>query len=238
MGWLENVSARLEGEKDEEEWLGSVSRRLNAGQAAPSLYAKSQAEAIEAAGDIFGIDTPAITSYKEQKEQELEGLKLKHPESLFETKDPAGWWAEKATLNYPQQVVPYVGYTVGTILQAVPHPIAKGLGALINTGTFATQYTANFADTLQEHEDRAGRPLTEQEKAWAAVVSGGVVALDRLVPSKLGKDVVKKLGGAEGIKQSRQALIKQMNQARQKLGASLYKGGKYALGAGGSQLFG
>ena len=200
---------------------------ISAEQAAPSMYAAAQAEGLEAAGDIFGITTPDVTTFKEEQQQRLRGFQTQYPEGLFKTDDPVGWWKEQATLNSMNQIVPYLGYTASAILNAVPHPTAKLLSKVIGTGTFATQYNANFADTLQEHEDRAGRPLTEQEKAWAAVVSGGVVALDRFVPSKMGKDVVKKLGGKEGIKQSRDALIKKMKTARQNLGTSLKKGGMY-----------
>ena len=200
---------------------------LSASQAAPSMYATSQAEGLEAAGDIFGITTPGLTAFKGQQQKKLEGFQTQYPEGLFKTDDPVGWWKEKATLNIMNQVVPYLGYTAGAILTAIPHPAAKLLGGVINTGTFATQYNANFADTLQEHEERAGRPLTEQEKAWAAIVSGGVVVLDSLVPSKLGKDVVKKMGGIKGVKQARKDLVKRMKTTKQSLGASLKKGGGY-----------
>ena len=228
MGWLENVSSRLQSDKDEDEdWINSVSSRLTAGQASTPTYLRSQAEGVEAAGDILGVTTPDVTAFKEQQEKKLEGFQTKYPGGLFETDDPVGWWTEQATINFPNQAFPYLGYTAGAILSVVPHPVAKGLGALINTVTFATQYNANFADTLQEHEDRAGRPLTDGEKAWAGIVSGGVVALDRLVPSKLGKDAVKKMGGIKGVKSARDDIIKKMNAARGSLGQSLSKGAGY-----------
>ena len=200
---------------------------LTAEEAAVPAYLKSQAEGVEAAGDIFGIATPSVTQYKEGQEEALSGFESQYPEGLFKTDDPVGWWKETATLNAMNQVVPYLGYTAGALLQAVPHPVAKILGAAVNTGTFATQYNANFADTLQEHEERAGRPLTDDEKVWAGIVSGGVVALDRLVPGKMAKDVVKKMGGKGGVETARKSLIKRMNAARDSLGTSLRKGGKY-----------
>ena len=200
---------------------------LTAEQAAVPSYLKSQAEGIEAAGDIFGITTPDITEFKTGQEESLKGFESQYPEGLFKTDDPAGWWKETATLNSLNQIVPYLGYTVGTILQAMPNPVSKGLGFIINSGTFASQYNANFADTLQEHEERAGRQLTDNEKAWAGVVSGGVVVLDRLVPGKMAKDVVKKMGGPKAVETARTSLIKRMNSARDNLGTSLKKGGKY-----------
>jgi hypothetical protein len=212
---------------DELEEKAKVGVSLTAEQAAVPAYLKSQAEGVEAAGDIFGISTPSVTSFKKGQEDALSGFETQYPGGLFETDDPAGWWKETATLNVLNQVVPYLGYTAGAILQAVPHPVAKGLGVIINSGTFASQYNANFADTLQEHEERAGRPLTDNEKAWAAVVSGGVVALDRLVPGKMAKDVVKKMGGPKAVETARTSLIKRMNAARDNLGTSLKKGGKY-----------
>jgi hypothetical protein len=228
MGWLEDVSKSLE--EDEGKWLGDVVSSLNASEAATPAYLSSQAEAIEAAGDIFGVSTPSVSGFKQEQQEKLQGFESKYPEGLFKTEDPAGWWKEKATLNSMNQIVPYLGYTAGAILQAMPHPVAKGLGVLINSGTFASQYSANFADTLQEHEERAGRPLTDSEKAWAGIVSGGVVALDRLVPGKMAKDVVKKMGGPKAVETARKSLIKRMNAARDNLGTSLKKGAGYVGG--------
>jgi hypothetical protein len=212
---------------DELEEKSKVGISLTAEEAAVPAYLKSQAEGVEAAGDIFGIATPSVTSFKKGQEEALSGFETQYPEGLFNTDDPAGWWKETATLNAMNQVVPYIGYTAGAILSAIPHPVAKGLGVLVNSGTFASQYNANFADTLQEHEARAGRPLTDKEKAWAGVVSGGVVVLDRLVPGKMAKDVVKKMGGKGAVDTARKSLIKRMNAARDNLGTSLKKGGKY-----------
>ena len=210
---------------DEEEEQQAVG--ASAAEVQMPAYLAAQAEGIEAAGDIFGVSIPGVSGFKEEQEELVSSFSTRFPEGLFETEDPIGWWEEKATLNAMNQVVPYLGYTAGAILTAVPNPIAKTLGAVVNTATFASQYNANFADTLQEHEERAGRPLTDREKTWAAVVSGGVVALDRLVPSRLGKDVVKKMGGVKGIKAAQKSIIERMNQARSSLGSSLATGAKY-----------
>jgi len=213
---------------DELEKNAAIGVNLSAEEAAVPAYLSSQAEGVEAAGDIFGVSTPGVTAFKEGQEEALSGFETQYPGGLFESGDPVGWWKETATLNSLNQIVPYLGYTAGAILQAVPNPVAKLLGKAINTGTFASQYNANFSDTLQEHEERAGRPLTDGEKAWAGVVAGGVAALDRLVPSKMSKDVVNKMGGVKGVQRARESLIKEMSAARDNLGASLRKGGGYA----------
>ena len=200
------------------------------------LYLQSQAEGVESAADIFGITAPGVTEFREEQEDITSRFRSRYPEGLFGTDDPAGWWQETATLNVMNQVVPYLGYTTSAILQAVPHPVSKVLGKTIGTTTFATQYNANFADTLGEHEERAGRPLTDQEKAWAAIVSGGVTALDKLVPAKLGKDTIKSMGGVKSVKQARDEIIKKMTQARQHLTTSLAKGAGYAGKVGAKEM--
>jgi len=201
---------------------------LSAQEAAPSLYLKSQAEGIEAAGDIFGVTTPQVSEFKAGQEERLKGFQSKFPEGLFETEQPVEWWKEKAILNSMNQIVPYAGYTASAILGAIPTPATQVASKIVGGLTFLSQYNANFADTLQEHQERAGRELTDQEKAWAATVAGGVSMLDRLVPSKLGRDTVKKLGGPSGVKNVRDSLIKRMKQDRDSLAKSLRKGGGYA----------
>ena len=216
-----------------EEELGKESGSLSgysltAGQAAVPAYLSSQGKAIEAYGDIAGIDTPNVSEFARQQEAEFGKFQEQYPGSILDTDSPGKWWEEKATVNSLNQIVPYLGYTTSAILQALPYAPAKLLGKVIGTGTFASQYNSNYTDTLQEHTERAGRELTDAEKAWVGVVSGGVVALDRLVPAKLGKDTVKKFGGVGGLKASREQIIKRLRTARQSLGKSLREGGAYA----------
>jgi hypothetical protein len=201
---------------------------IGASEAAAPMYKRSQAEAAEAWGDILGVDTPKVTLYKEEQDKELSKFQTEYPDGLFGSEDKLGWWQEQTTLNSLNQIVPFFGYMVGTLLQALPFPVAKGLGKLINAGTFAVQYEANFADTLQEHEERAGRPLTDKEKGWAAVISGAVVALDKFVPGRVAKDVAKGMKmGKSGIDMSRKSIIARMNAARQSLHKSIGTGAKY-----------
>ena len=96
------------------------------------------------------------------------------------TRAPFEWWKEKAALNSMNTIVPMMGIAIGTTMQAIPHPIAKALGTAINWATYATTYNANLADTLQEHEQIAGRKLSKAEKIKAAVVASGVTYLDML----------------------------------------------------------
>jgi len=212
--------AQLEEETDN---FGTLSA---SGAALPS-WKKAQAQGIEAFGDILDWDLPEVTEFKQGQDDILKGFRSEFPEGLFKTEDKLGWWEEKAVLNSMNQVVPYLGYTASAILGVVPHPAAQIASKLVGGLTFATQYNANFADTLQEHEERAGRPLDAQEKAWAGVISGFVVALDRLVPGRLAKDTVNKFGGMKGLMGSRKAIEKALNQTRQKLNQSLFKGAKY-----------
>jgi len=212
--------AQLEEETDN---FGSLSA---SGAALPS-WKKSQAQGIEAFGDILDWDLPEVTEFRQGQDDILKGFRSRFPEGLFKTEDKLGWWEEKATLNSMNQIVPYLGYTASAILGVIPHPATQIVSKLVGGLTFATQYNANFADTLQEHEERAGRPLDAQEKAWAGVVSGLVVALDRLVPGRLAKDTVNKFGGMKGVMGSRKAIEKALNQTKQKLNQSLFKGAKY-----------
>ena len=214
MGYLDNLF-------DEEEDV-----QLSASEAAVPSYLHSQAQGLEAAGDIAGVETPSISAFKERESELVSSFRTRFPEGLFETDDPVGWWEEKSTINSMNQIVPFLGYSTGTILQAIPYPAAKFLGLAINTATFASQYNANLADTLQEHEDRAGRPLTDKEKQWAAVVATGVVALDRLAPSRMAKDLLK----IKGSDAARNVIIKRINAARQNLAGSIKTGGKYVAG--------
>ena len=202
---------------------------ISASEAQLPAYLHSQAQGAEAALDIIGLESPGLSSYKEKQSKELGRFQTQFPEGLFDTKDKIGWWQEKATLNALNQAVPFLGYTVGTILQGIPYGPAKLLGSAINLGTFASQYNANFADTLQEHEERAGRPLTDTEKGWSAIISGGVVLLDRVVPGRVAKDIAKTFKKG-GIKATRASIIKTMNSAKQNLSKSLATGVKYVGG--------
>ena len=143
-------------------------RKLNARKAALPSYLQMQSQGIENLGDIFNLESEAVTSFAERQRRAMTGYKPKYPERLLETEKPFEWWKEKATLNSMNTVIPMLGFAVGSVMQAIPNPIAKLVGKAINFTTAATTYNANFADTLQEHEDLAGRELTRAEKIKAA----------------------------------------------------------------------
>ena len=146
---------------DEDERL----RRLSAGEASLPMYGSMQAQGAGALGDILGIDTKAIDLFGESQEAKLAQFQPKYPERLLESKEPFEWWKEKAALNSMNTIAPMLGFAIGSTMQAIPHPIAKAVGKTINWATYALTYNANFADTLQEHEDAVGRELTAGEKA-------------------------------------------------------------------------
>lgn len=213
----------------EDEEIDQV-KRIGAGQAAVPMYGSMQTKGLSAMGDIFGIDTAPIDLFSEQFEEQLTGFQPKYPERLLETKKPVEWWKEKAALNSMNTIVPMLGYAVGSTLQAVPHPVAKLLGTVINWGTYAATYNANFADTLQEHEDALGRELTGGEKAKAAVVASAVTALDMINPVRGGKataDVISKTFGKGGLQDTRKNLEKLVNTNRESLRKQVGKGAKF-----------
>ena len=205
-------------------------RRLSAGQAAVPMYGSMQAKGAAALGDIFGIETAPVDLFSEQLEEQLAGFQPKYPERLLETKEPVNWWKEKAALNSMNTIVPMLGYAVGSTLQAIPHPVAKILGTGVKWGTYALTYNANFADTLQEHEDAAGRELTGGEKAKAAVVASGVTMLDMINPVKGGKataDVITRTFGKGGLQDTKKNLEKLVNTNRESLRKQVGKGTKF-----------
>jgi hypothetical protein len=217
---------------------GTSETQLSAGQAAPHAYAVNQLTGAQALGEIGGFDTTNLEQYRKQQEQALLGYQPKI-RSLFEAKNISegmDWWSDQAMLNSMNQIVPMLGYVTGGILQAIPNPVAKFFGKAITGATFGTQYNANLGDTLQEHEERAGRPLSTQEKMWAGSVSGLVTALDYLVPGKVSKDVVKSMGGMKNVVKTRETLMKQLKETRQSLGKSLATGSKYAGGVAGKEF--
>ena len=214
----------------EDEEIDQV-KSIGAGQAAIPMYGAMQTKGIGAAGDIFGLDTAPIDLFNEQFEEQLAGFQPKYPERLLETEKPFQWWKEKAALNSLNTVVPMMGYAVGSTLMRVPHPIAVGLGAAINMGTFALTYNANFADTLEEHESAAGRELTPAEKSKAAVASAAVTYLDMIAPikgAKAASSVIAKTFGKGGVENTRRTLEKLVNTEYQSLAKSIGKGGKFA----------
>lgn len=213
----------------EDEEIDAV-KKLSAGQAAVPMYGSMQAKGLGAAGDMFGIDTGPVDLFQKQMEESLKGFTPKFPERLLETEKPVQWWTEKAALNSLNTLVPMMGYAVGSTLMRVPNPIAFGLGAVINMGTYALTYNANFADTLEEHERAAGRELTSAEKGKAAIASAAVTYLDMLAPIKGAKatsDVITKTFGKGGLENTRKTLEKLANTEYQSLAKSVGKGGKF-----------
>jgi len=211
-------------------------RRLSAGKAALPQWKQMQAEGAQNFGDIFGLDSESLDAFAERQRQVMTGYKPKHPERLLESKEPFEWWKEKATLNSMNTVIPMLGFAVGNVMKAIPHPIAKLLGTTINFATAATTYNANFADTLQEHEELAGRELSRAEKIKAATVAGGVTYLDLLAPIKGASStsrMITKTFGHSGLKYTQKSLQNLVNTNRQSLLKSVGKGSKYM-----SQLIG
>jgi hypothetical protein len=218
--------------------VGTSSASITAGQAAPHAYALNQLQGAQALGEIGGFDTTTLDQYRAQQEQALSHYQPRL-QSLFDAKnldEGVEWWKDQAMLNSMNQIVPMLGYVAGGILQAVPYVPAKILGKIITGTTFATQYNANLGDTLSEHEERAGRKLSTQEKMWAGGVSGLVTALDYLTPGKVSKDVVKSMGGMKNVIKTRSKLIKELKVTRQSLSKSLATGTKYASGIAGREF--
>ena len=205
-------------------------RKLSAGQASIPMYGSMQAQGASALGDIFGINTQAIDEFGARQEEALGGFQSKYPERLLESANKVEWWKEKAALNAMNTIAPMMGFAIGSTLQAIPNVYAKALGKGINWSTYALTYNANFADTLQEHEDAVGRELTAGEKAKAALVASGVTYLDMLAPIKGAKatsNVITKTFGSGGLKTTKAALEKLVNTNRQGLRKQLGLGGKH-----------
>ena len=210
---------------DEEE-----QNRISAGEASLPMYGAMQAEGLGALGDIFGVDTGPIDQFGKAQEEKLGMFKSKYPERLLETESPVAWWTEKAALNAMNTVAPMMGFAIGGTLQSIPNVYAKALGKGINWATYALTYNANFADTLQEHEDAVGRELSSGEKAKAALVASGVTWLDMLAPIKganATSSMITKTFGKGGLKTTKAALEKVVNQNRQGLRKQLGLGGKH-----------
>jgi len=222
--------------RDEEEYL----QQLSASEAAGPLYLGMQGEGAGAIGDIFGVDTPGIDAFAQEQEQKLSGFESKYPERLLESESPVSWWAEKAALNSMNTIVPMMGFAIGSTLKLVPHPVAKILGSAIHMGTYALTYNANLADTLQEHEERAGgRELSQGEKMKAAVVASGVTYLDMLVPRAGASAMSAAIGktfGKGGLETTKKILQDVVNTNRQSLAAQAKTGGKYLGGLVGKEM--
>tara|TARA_R110002167_G_scaffold24577_2_gene86208 strand:+ start:1252 stop:4683 length:3432 start_codon:yes stop_codon:yes gene_type:complete len=214
-------------------------RRLSARKAALPQWLQMQSEGAENLGDIFSLESDALTSFAERQRKAMTGFKPRYPERLLQSEKPFEWWKEKATLNSMNTVIPMLGFAVGSVMQAIPHPIAKLLGKTINFTTAATTYNANFADTLQEHQELAGRELSRAEKIKAATVAGGVTYLDLLTPVKGARStsrMIVKTFGNGGLDATRKSLVKLVNTNRQSLIKSAGKGSKYLAGLVGTEM--
>ena len=222
--------------RDEEEYL----QQLSAGEAATPMYLGMQGEGAAAIGDIFGVDTPGIDTFVQEQQDALRGFNPKYPERLMDTPSPVSWWGEKAALNSMNTIVPMMGFAIGSTMQAIPHPIAKIVGSAINWGTYALTYNANFADTLQEHEERAGgRELSAAEKGKAAIVASAVTMLDVIVPKKGASaisEAIAKTFGKGGLEATKKSLQKIVLTNRQSLAAQTKTGGKYLGGLVGREM--
>jgi hypothetical protein len=202
-------------------------RKLSAGQASLPMYGAMQAQGAGALGDIFGIDTGVIDEFGRRQEGILSQFQPKYPERLLQSEKPFEWWKEKAALNSMNTIAPMLGFAIGNTMQAMPHWAAKIAGKTINWATYALTYNANFADTLQEHEDAVGRELTASEKAKAALVASGVTYLDMIAPIKgatATSRMITKTFGKGGLDATRKSLQKLVKTNRQGLRQQLSKG--------------
>ena len=215
-------------------------KSLSAGQAATPMYLGMQGEGAAAIGDIFGVNTPGIDTFAQEQQDALRGFNPKYPERLMDTPSPVSWWGEKAALNSMNTIVPMMGFAIGSTLKLVPHPIAQILGSGVHMATYALTYNANLADTLQEHEERAGgRELTGGEKAKAALVASGVTYLDMLVPKRGASAMSAAIGqtfGKGGLAATKKTLQKMVNTNRQALASQVKTGGKYLGGLVGTEM--
>ena len=230
MSWIDEELEKLNNQYSSDfDTVGSSS----AGDYALPAYLTNQLTGAEAISDVFGFDSSTLRELQEEQEQELSTYRPR-VEGLFQAKnfsEGVDWWTDQATLNSLNQIVPVLGYTTAGILQAFPNPIAKGLGKIIGTTTFASQYNAELGDTLQEHEERkGGAPLTTPEKLKAGTVAGFNTLLDYLVPGRISKDVVKQLGGMKNVNKLREQIIETAGQKKLGLLDSFYKGSKYVGG--------
>ena len=213
-----------------DEELAKRASALTAGQASVPQWKQMQAQGLGTLGDIAGFDTSFIEKFEQEQQEKLSGFVPKHPERLLGSDEPFEWWKEKAALNSMNTIVPMMGIAIGTTMQAIPHPIAKALGTAINWATYATTYNANLADTLQEHEQIAGRKLSKAEQVKAAVVASGVTYLDMLAPIRGGAGIssgITKTFGQGGVKATRESLQKLVNTNRQSLLKSVGVGSKH-----------
>ena len=115
-----------------------------------------QSTGASALGDMFGLDTENIKEFGKVQEKALEGFSYKRPDRLLESPKPFDWWKERAALNSMNTIAPMLGFAVGNLMRAMPHPLAKLIGTGINWGTMAMTYNMILADTLEEHEQIAG----------------------------------------------------------------------------------
>jgi hypothetical protein len=195
-------------------------RRLSALQASMPQFKSMQAGGLKTFGEMAGLDTSAIANYKGIQDKALQGFQYKQPGRLLKSENKVEWWKERAALNSMNTIVPMMGFAVGNLMKAIPHPIAKVMGSAVNWATMATAYNMNFADTLEEHQQAAGRELTMAEKQKAALVSIGVTALDVIAPIK-GANATSKLltksFGAGGVNTAKKSLQKLVNTNRDSL---------------------
>ena len=201
---------------EEEEYI----KRLSAMQASMPQFKSMQAKGAQTFGEMAGMNTNAITNYKNIQDKALQGFQYNEPGRLLQSDNKVEWWKERAALNSMNTIVPMMGFAVGNVMKAMPNPIAKVMGSAINWATMATTYNMNFADTLEEHQQAAGRELTTAEKQKAAVVSIGVTALDLITPIK-GANATSRLltksFGTGGVEATKKSLIKLVNTNRQSL---------------------
>jgi len=214
-------------------------RRLSAMQASMPQYLQMQGEGASAFGDILGIDTPSIDAFASEQERKLGGFESRYPGRLLASEKPVEWWKEKAALNSMNTIAPMLGFAIGNTMKAIPTPVTRLLGTAINWGTAATTYNMNFADTLAEHEQAAGRELTPTEKSWAATVGMGVTYLDLIAPRRGATETSKLLAksfGKGGVNATKDSLVKLVNTNRDKLAKQIGKGAKFGAGIVGTEM--
>jgi len=219
-----------EREEITRQFRGSGTGSLSAIQASVPQYGVLQSTGAEALGDIFGADTTRVADFRKAQEEKLQQFNPQHAGRFLESEQKLDWWKEKASLNAMNTVAPMLGFTVGNILKAMPHPVAKGLGSLVNYATFATTYNANLGDTIEEHQRIAGRELTVAEKTKAALVAGGLTYLDTLAPIKGASATSKALAksfGKGGVSTARANLTKLVNTSRDSLLKQVGTGAKF-----------
>jgi len=208
---------------EEDEYI----KRLSAMQASMPQFKSMQATGAGALANMAGLDSAAFDTYRDIQDKALQGFSYKQPGRLFKAEDKVEWWKERAALNSMNTIVPMMGFAIGNVMKAIPNPIAKAMGSAVNWATMATAYNMNLADTLEEHERAAGRPLTDSEQKKAALVSIGVTALDVIAPVKgasATSQLLTKSFGTGGVKTARQSLQKLVNTNRDSLVKQIGKG--------------